>query len=162
MLVLHGSLFLSLMGATDMLSSPTFSVVIPCMILGKANGSSIILKSEWLWLSMKPGHRMLPPMSSTVRASGMSWAEPTATMRPSRTPTQPLRQGVPVPSTMRALVKSRSSMNVSPCQPSTMRRARVGRARMEPSGLNSALLPHPYIFSRASGIPYRGAPRRPA
>lgn len=55
MLVLHGSLFLSLMGATDMLSRPTFSVVIPCMILGKANGSSIILKSEWLWLSMKPG-----------------------------------------------------------------------------------------------------------
>ena len=123
MLVLHGSLFLSLMGATDMLSRPTFSVVIPCMILGKANGSSIILKSEWLWLSMKPGHRMLPPMSSTVRASGISWAEPTATMRPSRTPTQPLRQGLPVPSTMRALVKSRSSMKASPCQPSTMRRA---------------------------------------
>lgn len=42
---------------------------------------------------------------------------------PSRTPTQPLRQGLPVPSTMRALVKSRSSMNASPCQPSTMRRA---------------------------------------
>ena len=102
------------MGATDMLSRPTFSVVIPCMILGKANGSSIILKSEWLWLSMKPGHRILPPMSSTVRASGISWAEPTATMRPSRTPTQPLRQGVPVPSTMWALVKSRSSMNASP------------------------------------------------
>ncbi|WP_308774984.1 hypothetical protein [uncultured Bilophila sp.] len=91
-----------------MLSRPMLFVVTPCMILGKANGSSIILKSEWLWLSMKPGHRTFLPMSGFIRALGMSWAEPTATMRPSRTP-PPLCQGLPVPSTIRAVAKSRFS-----------------------------------------------------
>src|SRR5438876_1568544 len=56
---------------------------------------------------MKPGARTLPA-ASIVLAAGPA-ALPTVTIRPSRTPTDPLAAGPPVPSTIRALVIKRSN-----------------------------------------------------
>src|SRR5579862_1275656 len=53
------------------------------------------------------------PSTSTSRAAASS-TSPTATMRPSRTPTAPDVAGRPVPSTMRALRRARSSIVVPP------------------------------------------------
>src|SRR5690242_8973473 len=68
-------------------------------------------------MSMTPG-ASTSPSASTVRVAGSSTPpcseRASATTRPSRTPTSPMNAGAPLPSTTRALRKSRSNM-VSSC-----------------------------------------------
>ena len=92
-------------GATEPLS-PITSVVTPWRILLSALPSTSSEKSECECGSMKPGASALPP-ASIVRAAGPE-TRPTPVMRPSRTATEPVTDGPPVPSMIRALVMRRS------------------------------------------------------
>ena len=47
---------------------PSTSVVTPWRILHSAFGLSGRVKSEWVWMSMKPGATIMPSASITVSA----------------------------------------------------------------------------------------------
>ena len=93
-------------GATDPLS-PITSVVTPWRILLSALPSVSSAKSECECGSMNPGARTCRGRRSC--ASPHPITRPTPAMRPSRTATDPVTDGAPVPSMMRALVMRRSN-----------------------------------------------------
>ena len=76
---------------------PTTSVVTPWRILLSASGFRGRVKSEWVWMSMKPGTTICPEASISRCASRPSHS-PTAVMRPFLIATSAHRAGVPFPS----------------------------------------------------------------
>jgi len=88
----------SLSGASPSPSWPTISVVTPCITFSRASGSTISIRSEWLWTSMNPGATTRPPASITRSASEPN--RPMAAILPRLTATSARCQGLPAPSTI--------------------------------------------------------------
>src|SRR5207249_6240130 len=96
----------ALTGAME-LPSPVSSVVIPCVILLAARGSTSTLYSDCPSMSMNPG-ATTRPAASMRRLAGTPCRFPTAAMRSPTTHTSARDHGAPVPSTTRPPAKSRS------------------------------------------------------
>ena len=76
---------------------PTTSVVTPWRTLDSASGFRGRVKSEWVWMSMKPGATICPE-ASISRCASWSSPSPTAVMRPFLMATSARRAGAPLPS----------------------------------------------------------------
>src|SRR5262245_54466124 len=99
---------------------PTTSVVTPCRSALEAGRFSMSVKSEWLWMSKKPGQTYRPVASTTRSASAESGSRPIAAIRPEAIARSARRSGPPVPSTSVAPRTIQSNAIVSP-------RRRAGR-----------------------------------
>src|SRR3990172_12200306 len=66
------------------------------------------MKSQWEWMSMKPGATTRPSTSITRRAGAPS-SRPTRAILPPSTATSARNHGFPVPSTTRAFLRTRSN-----------------------------------------------------
>src|SRR5438046_1284359 len=84
-------------GATEKPQLPTTSSVTPWRIFDSARGLMGSVKSEWVWMSMKPGATTCP-RASTTRWAGRAERGSIATMRPALTLTSASRPGAPGPS----------------------------------------------------------------
>ena len=91
---------------------PTTSVVTPWRILLSASGFRGRVKSEWVWMSMKPGATICPE-ASISRCASRSAQSPTAVMRPFLMATSARRAGVPFPSITCPPRINRSSIHYS-------------------------------------------------
>jgi hypothetical protein len=96
----------ALTGAIDE-PSPVISVVIPCVILLAARGSTSTLYSDCPSMSMKPG-ATTRRLASMRRFACVPSRRPTAAIRSPTTQTSARNHGAPVPSTTRPPAKSRS------------------------------------------------------
>ena len=92
---------------------PTTSVVTPWRSLLSPVPSATRLRSEWVWMSTKPGESTLPAASITVFAATSFGSDPIASMRSPEIPTSAGRAGDPVPSTSLQLRMTRSTMELS-------------------------------------------------
>ena len=108
---------------------PTTSVVTPWRTLLSASGFRGRVKSEWVWMSMKPGATICPEASISRCASRPSQS-PTAVMRPFFMATSARRAGVPFPSITCPPRINRSSIRCSSI-PGPM--ARESAASYEPA-----------------------------
>ncbi len=93
-------------GAQPWPQLPTSSVVTPWATALSAAGSMTSVRSEWLWMSMKPG--VDDAATGIDLAGGLAAAEirlPIATIRSPRMPTSPRTPGAPEPSTIDAAVE---------------------------------------------------------
>ena len=96
-------------GAKPTPQLPMTTVVTPCQHDGVTCLSQHTCPSKWVWMSTKPGVSSRPS-ASTVRVAAWPASRPTSVIRPPDTATSPVKPGRPVPSTMNALVMSRSCM----------------------------------------------------
>ncbi len=72
---------------------PTMTVVIPWLTFGTISGDESTSRSSCVWTSMKPGATTKPSTGISCRAGPDT--EPTATIRPFRTPRSDARAGDP-------------------------------------------------------------------
>lgn len=86
-------------GQAELPQLPEMTVVTPCRSMLSAVGRSMI-RSAWVWTSMKPGLATSPPASMTCSAAAR---EVVSTIRPLRMPSAPQYHGLPVPSQTLAL-----------------------------------------------------------
>ncbi len=103
-------------GAQEKPHCPITSSVTPWQTWLSARPSTGSTKSEWVWMSMKPGATVIPDASSMSRAASGGMCSAIAATRQPAMPRSPRKAGAPVPSRMSPPRTARSNKSARPSQ----------------------------------------------